>query len=199
MALWIINILTELQVQNSCSSLQPRQPPAETHQLVLSPCSQSGTWPVSPRARAQFPCLCLGLHIHPFPLTAQLQWGGHSPALPGKHCDTTATKSLGTARGEHPIALGLQQPEKRQNSIFTAVLEVQLDFCLSCWKQLFSMKLLYPHLILEQMAFQQILFQNWDYLWAKIVLQFGFKFNVHGLWIGMISNIKLNNYTAKKS
>lgn len=126
MALWIINISGWIA---GAEVLQLRQPSA-----VMSACAVSlpPEWHLAgvTEGRSSFPVAVSGYTFIPFLL--QLCWGGQL-ALPGKHCDTTATKSLGLGRGKHPIALSLQQWEKRQNSIFTGILEVQLDFFFFFW------------------------------------------------------------------
>lgn len=132
------------------------------------PSSLSGTWPVPPRDRARFRGAVAGYTFIPSLVTAQPERGGqpgHSPALPGKHRDTAATKPRGSGMGEHPAALGLQQREERQNSIVTEVLEGQLDFFSEVTNNSSPCNFCI-HLVLEQMAFQRMLFQNWDYPWA---------------------------------
>lgn len=145
-----------MQVQRSCSSLQLNQPSAESWQLVLSP----GWWHGGTELVSVCPSLVTHSSLSCYTTAALGRQPGYT-LLPGKHCDTTATKCLGLGMGEHPTAL--QRKDRilfslkfwRCDWIFFGAAGNNSSPCNFC-----------IHLVLEQMPFQQILFQNWHYLWA---------------------------------
>lgn len=99
------------------------------------------TWLVARRDRARFGVPVSGYTFIPFLLH-------HSCAGEAARVHIAAWQTLWhhchkVPRSGHGGASHCP-PEKRQNSVFTEVLEVRLDFFRSCWKQLFSVQLLYP-------------------------------------------------------